>query len=487
MSSSIRVGISQVPSIDPGSLDSPDALLVASQVFDGLVAYDPRTLAVVPAAAEEWQILDEGRRFAFLLRDDMRFHDGSPVRAQDFVAAWNRLADPIQSRPYAFLLEAVRGFEQYRLSFGVEPFTGLIAHDDRTLEVRLSHPWPDFLSVLAHPALSPVPPRGAFGTRPIGNGPYLLIEDLSVDAPIQLRRFDRYYGTAPPVEGLEFRQFEQEDSAWPSFLAGELEVAPIPGALVDDAGGRFGEEGIETQTRLLYCGFNLKDERFDDEGLRRAVSLGIDRESLVRSVYGALAEPATGIVPPTIPGHQDDVCQGRCEHDPAAAEALVRESPKKSREFALDYSSSDVATKLAEAIADDLGEIGLKVEPRAHDADGYTTTLERGEQQFFCLVAVGDYPRQQALLEPLFLSTSPDNHTGLKNDEVDMLLEQARADPDPIGREEGYIAAERRTLELMPLVPVAWFRSHLAASPQVQGFRVDPLGLFDAASLSLEG
>lgn len=484
----LRLATTEPGSLDPGELDAPDDLQLASQLFDGLVAYDPDTQAVVPAAAREWEVLDGGRRIVFRLRPGARFHDGSPVRADDFVFAWNRLADPLASAPFAFLLEAVAGFDRYQRTVAARGMAGLSAPNPRTFEVRLARPWPGFLAVVGHPALSPVPrsaEQGDFGAQPIGNGPYRLPAPLAPGGPILMDRFSGYVGPRPAVDQLVFRVFEDPEEAWPAFLAGDLDQAPIPASALSDARSRFGSEGIVTLARLLYCGLNQLDPDLRFRRLGVALSVAVDRSEIASRVYGDLAEPATGIVPPTIPGAEPDTCGNRCARDPDRAAELVDELPQRSRSFALDYTASSVGDTLAEMLATDLEEVGLTVRLRKHEPEAYQALLEREREELFCLVWAADYPRQQAMLEPLLLSGAPENVAGVSDPALDRLLERARAEPSPPARAELYVRAERMALAQMPLVPLVWFRSHLAVQPQVEGFTVDPLGLFDAARLRL--
>jgi ABC-type transport system substrate-binding protein len=483
---SLRLAASFPSSLDPRDLATPDSLLLASQVFDGLVTYDPTTLDVVPAAAERWTVKDGGARFIFHLRPGMVFHDGSPVRAQDFEFAWNRLADPVAANPYAFLLERVAGFREYQEKLRVPGLSGVIAADDLTLEVTLTRPWPDFVALLGHPALSPVPPSAngvGFALQPVGNGPYRLAAPISPGGPLVLQRAEADDGTAPLVPALEYRAFEEPAEAWPEFLAGQLDLAPVPPPLLPAAQSRFGDRGIVVLARLLSCGFNEGDPRFEDARLRQAVSLAIDRDDVAAAVYGGLVVPATGIVPPTIPGYRADVCGDRCRHDPDRARALVAQVPRRDRSFSLDYPFSPVADRLAQALVAQLGDVGLTVTPRPHDDAGYEEVLRRGTHEMFCVVWVADYPRQQAFLEPLLESGSVDNHAGVADEDLDTVLERARTSPDPSVRQEAYAEAERLALEEMHAIPLVWFRSHLAVQTSVQGFVLDPMGRYDAATL----
>jgi len=192
---------------------------------------------------------------------------------------------------------------------------------------------------------------------------------------------------------------------------------------------------------------------------------------------------ATGLVPPPIPGYRRDACGPRCSRDLGRARALV--STLSGDELTLDFSDSAVGQQLASALASQLDEVGLSVRPRPHDDESFATLIRDGRQELFCFVWVGDYPRQQAFLEPLLRSDSPDNHTRLEDARIDRILERARAEPDPTAREERYRQVERLALQRAPLFPIAWFRSRLAVQDYVGGFVLDPLGGFDVSHLSI--
>ena len=485
---SLRLAIGTLSSLDPRDLDTPDSLLLASQLFDGLVEYEPGTAELTPAVAESWEVLDGGTRLVFRMRPGVTFHDGSPLTADSFVTAWNRLADPVAAKPFAFLLESVEGFQKYQEELATTRLSGVNATTPLTLEVRLTRVWPEFVALLGHPALSPVPapaPPETFATHPIGNGPYRIVGPLIPGSPIRLEAFAGYYGTPAAVSSVEYRAFDAPEEAWPEFLSGELDLAEIPADVLPDATSRFGTQGLVPVARVLYCSFNQQDERSQDERLRTAVSLGIDRQTLVDTVFARLPQAATSIVPPTIPGHDTGACGDRCRHDPDRASALVRALSKKEKTFALDYAASPAGDRLASAVASQLGEIGLRVTPRSHVAAEYESVLEEGSHEMFCLVWVADYPRLQAFLEPLLASDSPDNRAGVQDPELDSLLEDARATLDADERRRLYTEVERRALSAMNLIPLVWFREHLAVQPHVGGFFLDPLGRYDASRLTV--
>jgi oligopeptide transport system substrate-binding protein len=485
----LRLSTLEVDSLDPIDLDTSHELLLADQVYDGLVEYEPQSHQAVPALARDWGFAQKGAVIEFHLRKGLRFHDGTPVTAGDFVAAWSRLADPLVAAPFGFLLERVAGYDGFQRT-PVDVLQGLEAPDDRTLVVRLKTPWPDFVALAGHPALAPIP-AGAddrtLGTQPVGTGPYRVKGSLSPGAPVVLERFTRFHGDRPIIDELHFDPVSGHEEAWPDFLAGELDLATVPAAALVDAQGRFGTEGIVPLARLLYCGFNQEDERFRDPNLRLATSLALDWTGIAGQVYGGAAVPATGFVPPSLPGSLTDACGDRCRANPAQARELVREVPRDARRFSMDYAASPLGDALVASVAESLREVGLEVTPRAHDQEEYLELLVEDRQEFFCLVWTADYPRQQGMLEPLFLPGSGDNHAAIDDPGLTEVLHRAREQRSLTRRQRLYAKAEQRALARMRLIPVAWFRSRIAAQPYVEGLTVDPLGRFDAATVRIQG
>ena len=484
----LRVGIAEPLSIDPAHVDSAGGLQVIAQAFDGLVSTDPETQALVPAAARRWDVLEGGRVIEFHLREGATFHDGAGVEAADFAFAWNRLADPATRSPFAFLLEGVEGYREYHILRQGSAVSGIQPVDGDTLRVVLTRPWPGFVALTAHPALSPVPPQAGsvdFDAQPVGNGPYRVAVPWDLGQPIELRRFERYAGPPPTVDQLVFHVYDRDEEGWPDFLAGDLDVATVPTDLIPDAESRYGSAGLVTLARLLYCGFNLTREAFRDVRLRRAFSLALDRAGVAGSVYGSVSTPATGIVPPTVPGFDPSVCGPACTEDTAEAARLIAPLPEELRSFELEVIDTEVGRRLAEAIAAQLEPVGLDVRPRLLGEEAFGERLRRGDQGAFCLVWDADTATQQGMLEPILATGSPDNHSKVSAPRLDRALDAGRSAVDDAARARAYRDAEAIAMEIMPVVPVVWFRSHIAVQPYVRGFRLDPLGRFDAAAIEL--
>ena len=173
---------SEPSSLDPTQVDETTGGNIARYLFDGLVTYDSETSEVKPAVAENWESTDDATVYTFHLRDGLKFSDGAGINAQTFVDSWTRaLAPATKSSTAMAVFQPVKGASA--LADGeTDKLTGVQAVDANTLKVTLDYPMADFVSLLGHPAASPVPAAAAdnkqssFAENPVGNGPYQLKE-----------------------------------------------------------------------------------------------------------------------------------------------------------------------------------------------------------------------------------------------------------------------------------------------------------------------
>jgi oligopeptide transport system substrate-binding protein len=504
----LRIGLGTDPaSIDPRFVVDEEGELVVGALFDPLVTFDDR-FQVVPAAAERWEVDDEGREFTFELREGATFHDGTPVTADDFLRTFQRIADGTAEPPsfLAYLLEPVEGSAEAAAEGG--PLTGVEARDDTTLVVRLSEPMPGFLRTLAHPSLVPLPPSAdddldEFAAAPVGNGAFAMVGPREPEAFIRLARFDDHPRPAELDEVV--LQIYADDPArerqWEDLLDGQLQVADLAPERLDEARERFGSspdgyrgpgvlDGV-TSTVYLY-GFDTTQPPFDDPRVRRAISLSIDREALAEEVMQGTRLPATSLVPPSIPGAQADACT-YCRHDPEAARAELEaeegEEAIELTELRLTHNRGRTHTAIAEAMATDLeAALDVQVELQGRDLQPFVLGVRRGEYPLFRLGWESDDPDPSAYLTPLFHSSQigTDNLTRYADDEVDALLDEARASTDTRAARAALAEAERRILDEAPVLPLLWYRHTKVVVPEVNGLRWSPLGRVDLTRVTLE-
>lgn len=475
-------------SLDPILVSDTFSSNIVCQLFDGLVAVDSG-LVLTPELADSWTVSPDGREYNFQLREGIRFHDGSPITADDFVRSFLRMLAPgtgEESIGREYISE-IQGASDY-MAGRASSVKGLRAIDDRHLSIRLASPDTRFLAAMAMPNFKVVPAGAsdaAFWRKPIGSGPYKF-ESWKHGHSIRLAANHEYWAGRPKIETLEFRTH-----AMPSahdlvemFRAGKLQLMVGMG----DDSEFLAREGYTIlkciELSLHYIGFNCKMPPFDDARVRRAVASSIRYERL------AIAEPlsytpASGIIPPGLAGYRRG--SRPFPHDPVGATKLLGEAGYESGRIGAEvdfYTYSEgvgAGARAEELIAEDLLNIGLSLKTKRVQWDEYTRILAEHKMPIFRMAWVADVPDTSSILSSLFFSRALNNQFSYSKDEVDRLLQRARAELEPGRKSELYRSAEEAILNDVPIIPLDYGSAIYIVQPYVKGLNLSPYGLADVA------
>lgn len=506
----LRYALSTDPAaIDPRFVVDDEGTVVVDALFDSLVALGD-DLEVEPSAAESWTVSDDGRVFTFTLREGATFHDGSAVTAVDFARSFNRIADgTAEPRSFlAFHLAPIVGFTETQQDG--RPLAGVQVVDERTLEISLAQPFPEFLQVLARPSLAPTPAAAeedpeAYALSPVGNGPFQMAEPWQASQFIRVARFDDHWGEPAYLDAIVFRIYASDpahETQFADMVAGQLQFGQVPPTKRQDAIEQF---GISTDgytgpgvldglsSTIYYYGFNTEVAPFDRPEVRRAISMLIDRETIATEILRDTRVAADAIVPPSLPGSQEGVC-GHCAYDPAGARAIIDGLAAEDEEFDLGsitilHNSGTTHETIAERIAVDIRTaLEIEVTVRGQELEPYVQTLRTGDMQVFRLGWQADHPSPGAYLYPLFSGArkGTDNLTRYDVPEVNTLLEDARAATDETERHRLYQEAERHILEDVAIAPVLFYRHDKVVAPEVRDLRFSPMGLVNLHEVWLD-
>jgi len=498
----LRVGLAADPaSIDPRFVTDADGERIVGALFEPLVRLNEQDV-VVPAAAERWEVLDDGQRLRFILRE-ATFHDGTPVTAEDFKRTFDRIADgaadPLSF--LAYLLAPIEGAEAAQEEGG--PLSGVTVEDERTLMIELADPYPGYLATLTHPALVPLPELAeddleGFAAQPIGNGPFAMPEPREPGAFLRLTRFEDHH-QPPLLDEVVFQVYAEDDTdgQWEDLEAGVLQVSEVPPDRLDDAEDAFGvsDDGYRgpgvltgiSSTVYLY-GFETTREPFDDPVVRQAISLSIDRDKLADEVMQGTRVAADSLVPPSIPGSQRGACD-HCRHAPDEARELLDEAEIELEELTLNHTRGRTHAAIAESMANDIEDaLGIEVELQADDLRPYVLAVRRGDVPFFWLGWEASEPDPGAYLYPLFHSSQVglDNLSRFEDPDIDELLDEARQAPSAAAAAPRYREAERQIMDAAPMLPLLWHRHAVVVRPEVQELFWSPLGRVDLSKVWLE-
>src|SRR5215210_2228689 len=366
----LRVGIERPQSLDPAQARTPSELLVADQLFDALTTYDPATLAIQPGLAGSWKSSTDQRKWDFTLRPGAVFANGRLVTSGDVKYSLDRIAKKGSASPAAPQLEIVSGFRAVNIEGKGDSLAGVTTPGPDVVRIELEQPLSSLPAVLGHPTFGIVPRESVtaespgFAVQPVGSGPFT----------IQSRRDDLLHLVpAPGTPSLALRAVDfylQDDAAaaYESFVAGRLDWTSVPPDRVEQVAERQGPAGSKPYLGELFYGFNLKNPKFADVRFRQAIVSAIDRDAIVRVVYGPSAKVLRGLIPEGVPGAQADACGERCNRDQNRARALLAEAfpaGKALPEVQIDYDPS-AQQAVAQAIQANLQEAGIPATLRPH-------------------------------------------------------------------------------------------------------------------------
>ena len=475
--------------LDPASLTDIYGRAVVSQIFDGLVQFDAH-LKPLPALAEFWEASRDGRTWIFTLRRGVRFHHGREVTADDVVYSFTRLLNADRPLPVAELFRRLQGATAF-MQGKAKQIQGLTALDRYTLQMVLEEPLASALAVLglAHAAVVPqdeVERLGErFGRTPVGTGPFTFVR-WEPNQEIVLAAHEHYHEGRPFLDAIVFKILvgNKSEEMFGEFLQGNVEETIIPSEKLDEvrADPRYQQyRRVRIPTLgLFYIGFNTQFKPFDDWRIRQAFNYAVNTEAIVREITKKGNLPATGVLPPGMPGY-DPERQGYA-YDPAKAKRLLAEAGYAGGAglpVVPLWSYSKAESTKAELLAYQryLAEVGVQVDIHfAPDWPTYKALLEQGKLPMFRLAWYADIPDPDNMLSPLLHSTSPTNRTFYRNPLVDQLLEQARKEFDEAQRIVLYREVERLVMEDAPWIAQHHYVSEFLYQPYVQGVEFSLLG-----------
>jgi peptide/nickel transport system substrate-binding protein/oligopeptide transport system substrate-binding protein len=406
------------------------------------------------------------------------------------VYSFTRLLDPQKPLPVTELFRRIQGAKEF-MQGKTHYVEGLKAVDRYTFQIVLEEPSASLLAVLGLYNTTVVPreevekPGDRFGRAPVGTGPFKFVR-WEPNQEVVLEANDQYYEGRPFLDTVVFkiRVGSKLEETFAEFLQGNLEETNIPlgktAEVRTDPKYRQYQRVRKPTLSLLYLGFNTQMKPFDDRRVRQAFNYAVNKEVIVQEVTQKGGLPATGALPPGMPGHDPDL-QGYSYH-PDKAKSLLAEAgyPDGVGFPVVQLWSADIAesTKAElNAYQRYLAELGVQVEIRfAPDWPTFKKMSEQGQLPMFRLIWYADIPDPDNVLFPLLHSTSPTNRTFYRNPLVDRLLEQAREKLPYAQRIALYREVERLVMDDAPWIPQHYEALDSLYQPYVQGVEVSLLG-----------
>ncbi len=480
--------LDDVSKLDVGKMSWATDIRAAMALWEGLAAYEPKTLIPVPGVASSWEISDAGKTYTFHLRENARWSNGDPVTAGDFIFAWKRVLTPATGADYIDLLSVIVGAEDFTRAMQDNPggdpnLAGVAAPDPHTLIVHLRAPCAYFLDLCAFPPLFPLnaaamrpfynaaePQKGydaAWSHPPniVTNGAFKLVE-WKFKQYLQLEP-NAYYWDRSNVQcsRLLLKTISKDETAaLLAFQSGTVDALSfVPQKFGEDllaaqqAGG-FPEVHYRPVFGSYYYVINCQKPPFNDRRVRKALALAIDRKVLVTQVTRMKQEPLGLLVPPdSIPGYKSP--EPLQEDVPLARQLLAEAGFPDGAGFPLIEILASADSPIHGQIAEAIGQMwkrNLGVNAKVKSLERASFSGARQSQDFQVARGgwYGDYTDPTTWLD-LLRSKDGNNDGRFSNADYDALMDKAAAEADPARRFELLRQAEGILVQdELPLIPL---------------------------------
>lgn len=476
---------------------------ITSQVYQGLLRLDPKTLEPKPCLAKSYEANEEATAFIYHLRDSVFFHDdkcfeggnGRLMTAQDVKFSLDKIcaADPL-NKIYWLFKDKVKGAGKYYQSTQLgEPLEGGVPGikvlNDSTIKIILSKPFAGFNNIMAHygAAIFPKEAFDMYGRKlrvnGVGTGPFK-IKTVKEDDAVVLTRNDNYWekdehgNQLPYLDGVKISFIKEKKTELNEFKKGNLdmisklpveEIQNIMGSLDEAKKGEEKNFRIQTVNGLStqYYGFLTTSDIFSDVKVRKAFNYAIDREKLVINVMQGNGTPAIHGFVPKFPGYPIESVEGYKFNIDRARELIEEAGYPNGKGFpkvTLQLNSGGTTNELlAQAIQSMINEnLGIDIQLDILPINQHQNKVETGMTNFWRLGWVADYADPEIFLNQFYSIHVPDNKNEsaimnsfrYKNKTFDRVFEKALAEQDPQRRMQLFAQADQIVINDAVIMPI---------------------------------
>ncbi len=440
---------------------------VIDRVCETLGSFDPKTLKMEGKLADAWQIDPEGLWIRAHINPRARFSDGQPVTAEDvrwtfleYIA--NPLIEAERARSLHDNLKDVKVVDERTVEFvfGEPLFTNIVIALGNPILPK--HYYSSFEPSQVNQATGLLMGSGQFRVERVPAGPGDLASQWTPPDDVVLVRNEQYWAEKPPLERMRFRTVKDELGRLVAYRNGEgsmmLPSSPqFNKVLAEDKD--FEKTSYALKWTNMRCGYsfiawqcgprNGKETPFRDVRVRRAMTMLLDRERMIRDIWDGIGIVAKGPVNPESPGSDPDLKP--LPFDPDAAKRLLAEAGWEDRngdgvledakgdrfEFEYTYATGgEISERLARFVKDSFGKAGIVVRTRPVDWSRYQEILKLRDFDAITLgwgsSAPESDPRQ--IWHSESIKEGGDNFVQWRNAECDALIEKGRRTMDTPAR-----------------------------------------------------
>ena len=489
--------------MDPTLNNSSGAGTMILNAFEGLMVLDENDKPK-EAAAESYEISEDGLVYTFKLRQDGKWSDGEPVVADNFKYSWLRALDKATAAEYAYQLYYIKNAEKYYNGEATADELGINVIDDYTLEVTLEAPTTYFPQLLAFPTYAPLredivsaDPEG-WATKPetyVTNGAFKLVQWDMKDQLVFEKNENYWNKDSIKLDKLTFKLVTDDTTAYSELQAGNFDVVNSVPTNEIEPGQEAGLVHVSPKLGTYYFGINVgkQDDMAEDvktalsnKLVRQAINLAIDRQEIIDNVGKAEQVAAYSFVPEGIYNPDGTEFADKEYYDPSdmdgnieKAKELLKEAGYENGEglptIELMYNSEGAHKDICQIVQENLAKIGINIELANQEWAVFLNTRQQGGYEIARQGWIGDYSDPMTFLD-LFVTGGGNNDSGYSNPEYDALIAAAKVETDPDKRKEQLREAEDILMDDMPILPIYYYTTVMGWNENVKGIQVSVLG-----------
>jgi oligopeptide transport system substrate-binding protein len=486
---------------DPALLGDNRTIELAQNVWEGLLDINEK-FQVVPQIARSWSVSKSGLVYTFHLRKNVRFQNGDPVTAQDFIYTYTRSLLPATASDTSFFLTDIAGANAVN-SGKAKTVSGLKARDPYTLQVTLTHRAGYFPSLVSRwPAWvvdsKVVEKDGKNWVKPgnsVGTGAYKLVKQVG-NTEYDFQANAGYWGTKPTIQNVNWSAVADSTAALARYQSGQFDVVLNLSAAsvlqVQQDPTLKSQFHSRPLLRTVWLAWQTNKPPFNDKRVRLAFAHAIDRNLLVKVALSGQATPGNGWLPPGLPGNVNSTRKPYAMNVDLARKYLAQAGfpegkgfPKLDIYFKDSLGSQQQLFELIQAqLKQNLGiSLGLKNTP----VNAFDEMVDSPKKRplLYGYTFGFDYPDAQEADEYLRVTGAPYNYENYSNKRYDALVGQANSSSDASKRAKLYAQAENILMNDLGVLPLYYPNTNWLAKPNVKNFALTALYMRKWNTISL--
>lgn len=477
------------PTLDPDLSGDSISARVAHDFFEGLLSFDQKG-EPIPGLAESWEISSNQKTYTFHLRKGIKFSDGTPITAVDFVKSWQRFGDPKTGSPQNNMLEIVENGAQIVKGQLPPSSLGISAPNENTVVVKLTSPSKSFLYLISGaPGFQVIPTKviaskGTAWTDPqnmVTSGAYKMTEHV-VNGYITAEKNPFYYAESTvKIPLVKYLAIADPNAELNQYQANSIDITnSIPTDRYKEIKAAYPQELHTVQQDAIYFyDFNMmRPELKNNLKLRQALTIAVDRKILTQNILGQGQTELYSYVAPTVSnGKYAEEKYGWAnwtrEKQIAEAKKLYAEAgyrPDHPLTLEISYNTLDSHKKIAVAIASMWKEtLGVDIIATNMEWKTFILARQKGNYQ----VARDGWVAGKNITDYtdfMFLCNAPQNNTHYCNPAYDGLIHEANNTLDPPQKQALYTQAIMLSMNDYPIIPLHQYTYSRLIKPYVKGY-----------------